>query len=209
MNYKALIAAALAATTVAIGQASTVDETVPKPWFKNGQEPASKVCQGGVDTAVEQTGTPNLTLKCDTKENGFVGVMQMFSAKDYIGKRVRFSALVKAEAVEGWGGLWMRVDEGPKVLAFDNMQNRPIKGSRDWVPESVVLDVPSASSTAPEGTNGATAPTGVFFGMLLTGKGQIWISNVQFEVVGSDVPTTGGSPHETLPGGPGNLSLSR
>jgi len=207
MNYKALIAAALAATTVAIVQASTVDEAVPKPWFKNGQEPASKVCVAGVDTGVEQAGTPNLTLKCDTKENGFVGVMQQFSAKDYIGKRVRFSALVKAQGVEEWGGLWMRVDQGRQVVAFDNMQNRPIKGSLDWTSQAVVLDVPKPTAAA-DGSPGAM--TGLFFGVLLNGKGQLWISNLQFEVVGSDVPTTdlNASCCNLLPG-PGNLSLSR
>jgi hypothetical protein len=208
MNYKALIAAALAATTVAIVQASIVDEAVPKPWFKNGQAPASNVCKAGVDTGVEHAGTPNLTLKCDTNENGFVGVMQMFSAKDYLGKRVRFSALVKAEGIEGWGGLWMRVDQGAQVLAFDNMQNRPIKGSLDWTSESVVLDVPKATPAASDGTPGA-APTGVFFGILMNGKGQLWISNVQVDVVGSDVPTTSSLPQNTIPSGPGNLSLSR
>ena len=208
MNYKALIAAALAATTVAIVQASSVDEAVPKPWFKNGQEPASKVCLAGVDTGIEQAGTPNLTLKCDTKENGFVGVMQEFSAKDYVGKRVRFSALVKAQGVEDWGGLWMRIDQGAQVLQFDNMQKRPIKGSLDWTSESVVLDVPKASGPTSEGTPGPAA-TGVFFGVLLSGKGQLWISNVQFEVVGSDVPTTNNLTQNPLPSGPGNLSLSR
>jgi hypothetical protein len=196
MNYKALIAAALVATVVVV-QAGTLDESIPKPWFKNGADPAAKVCKAGIDTAIEKAGTPNLTLKCDTKQDGFVGVMQTFAANDYLGKRVRFSALVKATDVEGWAGLWMRIDDKDRPnTAFDNMQNRAITGTSDWTPYSVVLDVSEKAS-------------GVFFGTLMIGKGQVWISDLRFDVVGADVPSTdvlGGKGGSTKPG---NLSLSR
>ena len=108
MNYKVLIAATLAAV---VAQASTVDESVPEPWLKNGQSPARDECMAGVDPELEQGGTPNLTLKCDSTLEGFVGIMQSFSAENYLDKRLRFSALVKSEGIEGWGGLWMRVDD--------------------------------------------------------------------------------------------------
>ncbi len=36
----------------------------------------------------------------------------------------------------------MRVDKGPKMLAFDNMQDRPIKGASNWQRYAVVLEVP-------------------------------------------------------------------
>jgi len=192
MNYKALIAATLAAT-VAVVQANALDESVPAPWFKNGQGPAAAECKAGIDTDLEKKGTPNLTLQCAMVEDGFVGVMQNFSASDYLGKRVRFSALVKSQGVEGWAGLWMRIDEaGHPGVAFDNMQGRPIKGTSDWTPYSVVLDVsPNAA--------------GVFFGVLMSGKGQVWITDLRFDVVGADVATTGA----TQSNKPGNLSLSR
>jgi hypothetical protein len=192
MNYKALIAAALAAT-VAVVQANTLDETVPVPWIKNGQPPASADCKAGIDTDLEKNGTPNLTLQCASTIEGFVGVMQSFAAADYLGKRVRFSALVKSAGVEGWSGLWMRIDDKNKPgAAFDNMQSRPIKGTTDWTPYSVVLDTSDASE-------------GVFFGVLMAGKGQLWITDLRFEVVGTDVPTTGTSRSTK----PGNLSLTR
>jgi hypothetical protein len=60
------------------------------------------------------------------------------------------------------------------------MQNRPIQGTRDWQKYEIVLDVPAKS-------------TGIFFGILLEGKGQVWLNNVRFEVVGRNVPTTGGA----------------
>jgi type 1 fimbria pilin len=116
--------------------------------------------------------------------------MQNFGAAQYVGKRVRFSAAVKSEGVNDWAGLWMRVDQGSAMLAFDNMQDRPIKGTTDWQNYAVVLDVPKDA-------------TGIAFGILLSKSGTVWLSNVKFESVGTDVPTTG----RRSPEGPTNLSF--
>jgi len=73
-----------------------------------------------------------------------------------------------------WAGLWMRVDKGPNMVAFDNTQNRSIKGTRGWQKYAVVLDVPQDA-------------TGIFFGVLLTGSGgEIWIRDAKIEVVGPE-----------------------
>src|SRR5690606_11599521 len=109
MNYKVLAAAGLIAEVTA--QARAVDESIPAPGVKDCASPAVEQCVAGIDTELERQGTPNLTLRCDTAVEGFVSVAQSFAASDYRSKRVRFSALVKSESIEGWGGLWMRVDE--------------------------------------------------------------------------------------------------
>jgi hypothetical protein len=122
---------------------------------------------------------------------GFGTLMQVFKATEYSNKRLRYSALVKAEDIEGWAGLWLRVDGSQKqMLAFDNMQNRPIKGTADWQRYEVVLDVPQESIN-------------IAFGILLHGIGQVWISDIQFASVGSDIPTTG----ESLSDQPTNLEF--
>ena len=73
----------------------------------------------------------------------------------------------------------MRVD-GPNgyLLSFDNMENRPIVSTSDWQKYAVVLDVPENACQ-------------IAFGILLAGKGQVWLSDVQFAIVGSNVATTG------------------
>lgn len=190
---------AIGALVTSAAHADEIGEA-PKPWFKNGMQPAVAQCGGGVDTALEAQGAPNLTLKCDATIDGFVGVMQRLDPDPYRNRRVRFSALVKTEGVEGWGGLWMRVDDIDKRgAAFDNMQDRPLKGTTGWTLYSVVLD---ASSDA----------QGVFFGTLMSGKGQLWIKDWQLEIVGPEVPTTTltvtGQP-VSVPSGPGNLELAR
>jgi hypothetical protein len=73
----------------------------------------------------------------------------------------------------------MRVDKESKKLAFDNMHDRPIKGSTDWKRYDVVLEVPQDA-------------TGIFFGVLLSGSGTVWLNGAKFEIVGPNVLTTDG-----------------
>ncbi len=149
----------------------------PNGWFVAGNQPRSY--DSGIDAQATYNGHPSAYLKATTSSvEGFGTLMQDFRADHYLGKRVRFSAFVKTEGAQDWAGLWMRVDKEAKQLAFDNMQGRPIKGSADWKKYDVVLDVPQEA-------------TGIFFGVLLTGSGSVWISGAKFEVVGPNVATTG------------------
>lgn len=146
-------------------------------WFLAGDTPQDYAY--GIDPTLTLNGKASAYLKARVAQPaGFGTLMQAFQGIEYRGTRLRMSGSVKAQVVEQWAGLWMRVDgDGGKVLSFDNMQNRQIQGTRDWKQYEVVLDVPAES-------------VGIYFGILLAGKGQVWLSNVQFEVVGTDVPTT-------------------
>jgi hypothetical protein len=120
--------------------------------------------------------------------------MQDIAADRYAGKRVRFSAFMKTED-ESSAGLWLRVDKGTSSVAFDNMQDRALKGTSGWQRYAVVLDVPKDA-------------TGIFFGVLLSGTGKVWINSGNFEVVSDDVPTTGSSTNRPpRPLEPVNLSF--
>jgi hypothetical protein len=103
--------------------------------------------------------------------------MQMFDATEYRGKRLRLTAYIKSEDIQNWAGMWMRIDLEAKPTAFDNMQDRPIKGTQPWTKHEIVLDVdPKATRVA--------------FGILLGGKGAVWIDDVAFDVVSDRVPVT-------------------
>ena len=161
-----------AANSTALGA-----NTFANGWFLAGTAPQNY--ETGIDRVVTHDGKSSGYISSTVPSSeGFGTWMQMFKADEYRGKRLRLSAYVKAEDVKDWAGLWMRVD-GPenKVLSFDNMQNRPIRGTADWQQVAIVLDVPQNS-------------VGIAFGILLQGVGRVWIDNVQFEVVGQDVSTT-------------------
>lgn len=164
-------------------------------WFMAGSHPRDYAL--GIDTSTTYDGKNSGYLKAAVEEpQGFGTLMQMFKADAYRNKRMRFSAVVKSEGVDDWAGLWMRID-GPdrgENLGFDNMQNRPIKGTSDWQKYEVVLDVP------PESVH-------IAFGVLLRGKGQVWLSDVHFEEVGDDVPVTAISGGKVYPDQPGNLDF--
>jgi len=165
-----------------------------KNWFMAGSDPRDY--ELGIDTNVTRNGKNSGYIKANVAEpRGFGTMMQMFKANDYLNKRMRFSAYVKSEEIEAWAGLWMRIDGQHGSLGFDNMQNRPIKGTTDWQKYEVVLDVP------PESVN-------IAFGILLEGKGQAWLSGVQFEEVGVEVPTTSPEGHEEFPDKPRNLDFA-
>lgn len=103
--------------------------------------------------------------------------MQTVKAVRMRGKRIRLSAYLKTEDVR-WAALWMRVD-GPEetMLGFDNMRDRPIKGTTSWRRYEVVLDVTEASLE-------------VAFGVNLAEQGRVWADDFEFEEVGDDVVPT-------------------
>jgi hypothetical protein len=148
-------------------------------WFLAGDSPQDYTF--GIDPTVMLNGKPSAYLKTKVAQpSGFGTLMQAFQGIEYRGKRVRMTGYAKAQAVENWAGLWMRVDGANQdSLSFDNMQNRPIRGTLGWKQYAIVLDVPQESN-------------GIFFGILLAGPGQVWLMNVQFEIVSSTVPTTSG-----------------
>lgn len=133
----------------------------------------------GVDPNVTQHGMASASLGSSVPDpQGFGTLSRSFVPNSYRGARLRMRGMVKADTVMNWAGLWMRVDGGPnQTLSFDNMQGRPITGTRDWQPYEIVLDVSQES-------------TFLAFGILLAGKGRVWLSEVTFETVGQDVATT-------------------
>lgn len=147
-------------------------------WFLAGSKPQDY--EISLDPMALHEGKPThlLAFKAGNGK-GFGTLMQMFTGATYRGKRVRLSAWVKSEQVEDSAGMWMRVD-GPngKPTAFDNMHSRPIKGSLDWQLYQTVLEV------APDSSDLA-------LGIMLNGKGKVWMAEPVLEAVDASVPVTG------------------
>ena len=176
-----------------------ITRKAPPGWTKNGAKAESYLTGvdanetwGGMASAYVESLTPKV-------EGGFGGMMQTISADSYAGKRVRLSGWIKtADANEGGGHLWMRVDgqERGQMLGFDNMDNRPVRGTSDWQEASVVLDVPA----------GAKA---LNYGFFVSGGGKMWVNGQRIEVVAPEVPTTDmlNANRQNLPSAPRNLGF--
>lgn len=151
---------------------------LPKDWFKAGSKPQSY--DMGIDKGAGQDGKSCATIKSiDKKIDGFGTLMQNFLPEKFLGKRIRMTGYFKSKDVDGWSGFWLRVDQAnsQKALSFDNMGDRPIKGTTDWKKYEIVLDVPDLASN-------------IAFGALLYGTGQVWFDNLSFEIVDTSVPRT-------------------
>jgi hypothetical protein len=171
---------------------------IPSGWFVAGSKPKSYSM--GIDKGSGQNGTNAATIKSiDKNFTGFGTLMQQCLPTAYLGKRVRMTGYLKSEKVVQWAGLWLRVDQegSTQSLAFDNMSDRPIKGTTAWTKCEIVLDVPSNASK-------------LAYGALLSGTGQIWFDDIQFEVVDNTVPvTSGGSKNNATLDGPTNLDFEK
>ncbi|MFY9308372.1 MAG: hypothetical protein WAQ28_04900 [Bacteroidia bacterium] len=151
---------------------------LPAGWFNAGSKPKSY--EMGIDKGAGKDGKNAATIKSVEKTiDGFGTLMQQSKPDKYLGKRVRMTGYVKSENVTSWAGLWLRVDQAGsrQSLSFDNMGNRPIKGTTGWTKYEIVLDVPENASL-------------IAYGALLDGTGQIWFDNITFEIVDQTIPTT-------------------
>lgn len=165
---------------------------VPRGWFMAGSKPQE--FEAGVDAEHAYQGRVSAFLKSkQSSVDGFGTLMQSIRAEQYRGKRVRLSGFVNSQEVVGWAGLWMRVDQGKDMVVLDNMEDRPIKGTTNWQRYDVVLDIPQNA-------------TGISFGILLAGTGEVWLSSTKFDVVEVDVPTS--ASEKTIPDKPVNLEFT-
>lgn len=166
-----------------------------KGWFLSGSHPNH--FRMGIDRQVVHTGKASGYIRSEfvTDQDEFATMMQQFNAKKFIGKRIKLSCFLRCEEVEQFAGAWMRVDNQlGDVLQFDNMSNRPLQGTLDWNYYSLILDVPPESKS-------------ISFGVLVQGKGKLWVNQFQFEEVPETVPTTNLEVMPVLLDEPVNLSF--
>ena len=178
----------LSATTFAFSQgdkekqnAKQVAQSEIKPpngWGKSGSDPGNY--EIFVDAGVRRSGKASATIKAKPTfvKGEFTTMMQSIRADNYRSKRVRLSGYIKTENVGKYAGMWMRIDGSDlTTLDFDNMTDRPVKGTTDWKLYEVILDVGSDARQ-------------IAFGVNLAESGQIWIDDLKLEIVGQDIGKT-------------------
>lgn len=176
-QMKRPLAVGFGVITILVACCVVLSAAVPRGWYLQGTKPADY--EVAIDPEAEYNNYRSVLLRAEKPvAKGFGTLMQQFRADNYLGKRVRFSGSLRADGVQDWAGLWMRVNKGNLVVAFDNMQGRALKGTRGWQDYEIVLKVPIEA-------------TDISFGILLKGSGSVWLSHPEFETVGSSVPTTG------------------
>jgi hypothetical protein len=160
------------------GKTASTNQRTPIGWRARGPNPQDY--EMGLDTKVYHGGKASgyIKSKSSATPDTYATLMQPMKADNYRGQRVRLSGYIKGNRIEGTAQLWMRVEgEQRTLLSFDNMNNRPLEGTTDWKRYEIVLDVPKNSAS-------------IAFGLLLGGKGQVWIDDLELKAVGQDIALT-------------------
>jgi uncharacterized membrane protein YphA (DoxX/SURF4 family) len=122
--------------------------------------------------------------KPEADEQMFSNLMQSVAAAPWLGNTVRYRAAVRtADLAEGTKvQLWCRIDGPPNAngmaqsLAFDNMDNRPIR-SDQWQTFDIVLKVDDQARR-------------IYLGIFVIGKGVAWLDDARLEVVDDQTMAT-------------------
>jgi len=91
---------------------------------------------------------------------------QTIKADDYRGKQLRFSGEVKVEQVEQQAGLYIRTNGRDERLRSQNV----VQGTDEWMRYEATIPV-------------AQDALFIRFGLVLHGKGQIWLANARLDVI--------------------------
>jgi hypothetical protein len=148
---------------------------LPAGWFKTGDHPDNY--EMVIDTSIKHGGKAGAHIRFTGEQaEGFGTLAQNFRADEYRGKRLRMSAWMKTEGADT-ALLWLRLDAERTTVGFDNMGNRPVKGTSEWRRYDLTLDVPAET-------------VNIVFGVLVVGRGEAWVDDFRFEAVDTDVATT-------------------
>jgi C-terminal processing protease CtpA/Prc len=127
-----------------------------------------------VDGTIVHSGRWSVRLERDaTSPQGFSTITKT-TPIDFAGTRIEWRGFLRSEGVSDYLGLWMREDGDTPALAFDNMQQRQVKGTHDWTEYSINLPVHRDAKR-------------LYFGVLVAGTGKVWADDLQLLVDGKPV----------------------
>lgn len=138
-------------------------------WFKWGNYELTT-------DSVAHSGTKSGKITSDQIGSSFGSIAYKIPA-NYEGKEIRLEGFMKIKDVEnGFAGLLLRVDGNGTSLAFDNMQNQNIIGTRDWQKYNITLNYPEGAEN-------------IFIAGILTGRGEAWFDDFVLSIDGKNVQT--------------------
>ncbi len=168
---------------------------IPYGWKLHGSRAEKYEC--GVDRDTVRDGKPSAYLRSlSSTIPGDAIVLQYLAPDKFIDQRIQVSGWVKTKDVTDMAGLWVRLGSPTNdMVGFDNMENRPVKGTTEWTKYSVVLDIPPDTRE-------------IAFGFSLHGPGTLWVNDLTFTTVAKTVPTTNLLKKKHYPDEPVNIDFT-
>jgi len=148
--------------------------------FEASEEGALKEWEGGPaatlspDSQIVHGGKWSARIERDAASEREFSAINKWIPMDFAGAHIELRGFLRTQDVTGWAGLWMREDGEAGPVAFDNMQDRAVRGSTEWTEYSIKLPLSSDARK-------------VYFGALLAGQGKVWVDDLQLLVDGKPV----------------------
>jgi len=150
----------------------TVNE-LPNGWFNSEGYVSSVSTRYSIRVVRRDDGVPGscvVMFRHNADKEEFGSLMQRVQARYLAGKAIKYEGELRAEGIDGWGGLWLRVDgEQTPNLIFDNMDNRAIRGTTPWTRFESSVKLPEET-------------VWLNYGIVLSGSGQLWADNCRIRV---------------------------
>lgn len=122
------------------------------------------------DTSQKKSGERSLRID-NTGPEIYGAVAQAVDARPWKGKVARLSGWVKtSDANDNGAVLTLLATQSGATMAQNFMLDAPIKGTTDWKRYTITLLLPPATDR-------------VEVGMMLRGKGAVWLDDVELEIV--------------------------
>lgn len=145
-----------------------VENNTPNDWYTFGSEEYILA----LDSLQPRSGNYAATISLIEGISNF-GAWAYDLPHNYAGNEITLSGYIKtAEVTDGYAGLWMRIDTG---IAFDNMNDRGVVGSTEWIKYEVTLKM------NPDKTEK------IVIGGLLVGKGKMWMDDLKVTIDGKEI----------------------
>lgn len=143
-------------------------DSLPEGWIKWGYYPLA---------ADDMAHSGKSSGKIISSEDGSFGSIAYKIPANYKGNSIMLEGYMKIKDVKnGFAGLLLRVDGNGNVLAFDNMQNQNIQGTKDWEKYSITLDFPRDAEN-------------IYVAGILSGRGEAWFDDFTLTIDGNNVQT--------------------
>lgn len=135
-------------------------------WQLWGSHPQDYSC--GVDSMIKSDVSPCGSIKANVSTPRGYGILrQMVRSKLYKGKYVQLIGSIKTYGIENRASLYLQLDGA----GADQVLEKQLQNTGEWEQLEVTMFVPEQGVAL------------LRFGIILYGKGQVWLDNVQLEPV--------------------------
>lgn len=101
----------------------------PTGWALSSSQPQGKAYSVKVDSIDKLQGKYSVSIE-KIGIGSTAGFASFIIPQRYAGKEIELRGFMKTQKIEnGFAGLWLRLDSRDRMVSFDNMQKRNIKGT--------------------------------------------------------------------------------